>query len=121
MLGSSPQVINSVVLFRQGVIGETYARLQAGQDAFEPGHPLYEKEDGMFHKEVSDYATPGFFEPLAVHGPELAGNAGDAGSAASRRRLAQVAANPLNAGGRALLEARAVAPRPGSVYRRLLR
>ena len=107
------------MLFRQGVIGETYARLQAGQDAFEPGHPLYEKEDGMFHKEVSDYATPGFFEPLAVRGPELAGS--KAGSAASRRRLAQVAAFPLNAGGRAQLEARAMASRPGSVYRRLLR
>ena len=72
----------------------------------------------MFHKEVSDYATPGFFEPLAERGPKLAGS--NANSAASRRRLAQVAAFPLNAGGRALLEARAVAPRPGSVYRRLL-
>ena len=102
----------------QGAIGETYARLLAGPSADVPGHPLFQEDDGLLHRNVSDYSTAVFSEAARTRGLDL-GVAG--GSAVSRRRLAEKAINfPLGAGGRLQQVAQAASFRPTRAHRRML-
>ena len=45
----------------QGVIGETYSRMLAGQAVQDPEHPLYLPEDFKFHGEEEEYTMDGYF------------------------------------------------------------
>jgi len=102
----------------QGIIGETYERLMAGDEARTPGHPLYEDDDDRFHGNMADYVVAGFAAPLAGQPGAALGDERD-GAVTSRRRLASTAAFPLAAAGRTRA-ARAAARKPAHAYRRLL-
>jgi hypothetical protein len=102
----------------QGIIGETYERLMAGDEARTPGSPLYEEDDDHFHGNMAEYVVDGFAAPLAGQPGPVLGSERD-GAVTSRRRLAGTAAYPLAAAGRTRV-ARAAARKPAHAYRRLL-
>ena len=45
----------------QGVIGETYSRMLAGEAVQDPEHPLYLPEDFKFHGKEEEYTVDGYF------------------------------------------------------------
>ena len=53
--------ILTVGVFVQGVIGETYSRMLAGQAVQDPEHPLYLPEDFKFHGQEEEYTVDGYF------------------------------------------------------------